>query len=102
MGDGTGFERWLADGMAPDARDHAAGRLLADAWRDRRRAAAHPPASGMAATLWRRRVWWWAPMTVVAVAAVVVVVWPAPGIVDGDALARAYVDAMGALPGGSP
>jgi len=101
-GDGAAFERWLAEGMAPDAHDHAAGRLLADAWRDRRRALDREPAFGAVATARRWRVWWWAPVTLMAVAVVAVVAWPSPAFVDGDALARAYIDAMGTLPAGSP
>jgi hypothetical protein len=105
-GDASAFERWLGDGLAPDASDAAAGRMLADAWRDRRRAM-DGSAAGTVAFARRRRAWWWASMTVAAttVAAVVlvaVVAWPTPAAVDGSALAASYLEAMGTLPSGAP
>jgi ferric-dicitrate binding protein FerR (iron transport regulator) len=101
-GDAAAFDRWLSDGLAPDDQDRAAGRRLADAWRDRRRALDGGAVPGTGASARRRRVWWWAPLTVAAIAAVAVVAWPAPTVVDGDALANAYLEAMGALPMGAP
>ena len=101
-GDPAAFDRWLADGLAPDDRDRAAGRLLADAWRDRRRARdrATQPRSVVSERV--RRVWWWAPLAVVAIAVVAVVSWPVPLVVDDAVLAEAYLDAMSALPLGAP
>lgn len=105
-GDASAFERWLGDGLAPDASDAAAGHLLAEAWRDRRRAldGSAPRAVAIAG---RRRARWWvsvtvAATTVAAVALVAVVAWPTPAAVDGSALAASYLDAMGTLPGGAP
>lgn len=96
------FERWLADGLSPDDHDRAAGRLLADAWRERRRAFDAAASQRTLASERRRWVWWWAPVALVAVAAVAVVSWPTPIVVDDAALAGAYLDAMGALPLGAP
>jgi len=95
------FERWLGDGLAPDERDAAAGRRLAEAWRDRRRAL-DGSTPGTAAAARRLRAWWWAPMAVAAVALVAVLAWPTPTVVDGAALAESYLEAMGALPTGTP
>lgn len=100
--DDAAFQRWLNEGMETDAHDHAAGRFLAEAWRDRRRAIDHGPASVAAATARRRRLRWWAPLALAAVAAIAVVAWPSPAFVDGDALAGAYLDAMGTLSEGWP
>lgn len=105
-GDASAFERWLGDGLAPDASDAAAGRVLAEAWRDRRRAL-DGSAPRTIAFARRRRAWWWASVTVAAtmVAAVVlvaVVAWPTPAAVDGSALAASYLEAMGTLPSGAP
>jgi hypothetical protein len=102
VGELAAFDRWLADGLAPDDHDRAAGRLLADAWRDRRRALdrATPPRSLVSERV--RRVWWWAPLAVVAIAVVAVVSWPVPLVVDDAVLAEAYLDAMSALPLGAP
>lgn len=100
--DDAAFDRWLADGLAPDDRDRAAGRRVADAWRDRRRAIDRAaPASPSGPPLVRRR-WSWAPVVLAAVAAVLVLAWPAPTVVDDAALASAYLDALGALPLGAP
>lgn len=101
-GSAEAFDRWLAEGLAPDDHDRAAGRMLADAWRDRRRALdrADGPVA-RAAPPWRRRRWW-APLAVVAIAIVAVASWPTPLVVDEAALAGAYLDAMRALPMGAP
>jgi len=100
-GDASAFERWLGDGLAPDAGDAAAGRLLAEAWRDRRRALAGSPPRTTAFAR-HPRAWWWASVTVAAVALVAVVAWPTPAAVDGSALAASYLEAMGTLPSGAP
>ena len=96
------FDRWLAYGLAPDDHDRAAGRVLADAWRDRRRALDRAVASGTTPAERRRRLWRWAPLMVVAIAVVAVVSWPTPTVVDDAALAGAYLEAMGTLPSGAP
>lgn len=101
-GEDAAFDRWLADGLSPDDHDRAAGRLLADAWRDRRRAFDAATSQRTHASERRRRVWWWAPVALVAVAAVALVTWPTPIVVDDAALAGAYLDALGALPSGAP
>lgn len=101
-GDDAAFERWLGDGLAPDASDTAAGRLLAEAWRDRRRAMAGETAPGAVDLARQRLAWWWAPLTVAAIALVAVAMWPTPAVVDGSALAASYLEAMGALPSGAP
>lgn len=103
----TEFDRWLADGLAPDDHDRAAGRLLADAWRERRRALDGTAGRQVGAER-RRLLRWRSPAAVVAVAVVAVVAvaavasWPTPVVVDEAALAGAYLDAMGTLPIGAP
>ncbi len=81
--------------MAPDALDRAAAPSVVAVWRTRRAA-------------WRSRAtraaWlrWTAPAVLAALALVVAIAWPTSVVVDGDALAGGYFEAMGALPEGAP
>ena len=95
------FDRWLADGLAPDDHDRAAGQLLAASWRDRRRALDAAARRPSALARWRAYRWW-APVAVVAIAAVAAVAWPTPVVVDEGMLAGAYLDSRGTLPSGAP